>query len=281
MTDVLTPTGRIVWGHPMTRKAKTDNKGAPKLDKTLQPMFEYSFGLAIPKGVEAHWNQTEWGSKIWAEGVAGFPGGEYNWPSFAWKVTDGDSMVPNRKGKIPAQQEGYKGCWVLSCSVPSPIRCFYSGKYEPHQVMQNPAEIKCGDYVRVFLSCKGNASTESQGVYINPSMVSLDAVGEAIVSNQVDAATAFGAGTVYTPPVGAPTPQAAYQAPAPQSTPVAPVVVTPNAGFMAPPPPPSVSTPSAPVVRMVMYQGQAMKYDDLIAGGWTDAMILQHTTPVA
>ena len=101
-TEITTPVGRLVGGHPMIGHPQKDGKtGLPKMqaDK-VTPVVQYYAGLAVPKGAETHWNQTPWGQQIHQEAVAGWPNGEWQAATFAWKITDGDSGVPNKKGKI-------------------------------------------------------------------------------------------------------------------------------------------------------------------------------------
>ena len=105
-TLILFPVGRMIGGSLYVPQKKTDQSGKPKLDATGQQMTAYNFGVAIPKGVEQHWAQTEWGAQIWAVGNAAYPGIAQN-PSFAWKIIDGDSQIPNKRNNRPCDQEGY------------------------------------------------------------------------------------------------------------------------------------------------------------------------------
>lgn len=57
------PVGRMVMGslyNPQT----TNAEGAPLTGKDGQSRVEYFFALAIPKGSERHWNETDWGKRI-------------------------------------------------------------------------------------------------------------------------------------------------------------------------------------------------------------------------
>lgn len=191
-TQILFPEGRIVSGHPMERQPVKDDKGVQKTDSNGQPMFEQYLAVAIPKTPGVDWRQEPWGQTIAAEATAGWPNGEHAAPTFAWKITDGDSLVPNKRGKKPAEREGWPGCWVLHFSTSFGINCFHVGRYAPHEQIQNTAEIKRGDYVKVYASVKANAPSPSPGVYLNPELVSLERAGEAIMGDRPDAQAVFG-----------------------------------------------------------------------------------------
>ena len=279
MIEVLTPTGRIVAGHPMVAQAVTDDKGVAKLQKDkVTPRVEYYLALAITKGGEQHWNQTEWGAKIYQAAQAGFPNGEFNAPTFAWKITDGDSQIPNKKGKKPFEREGWAGSWVLQLSTGLSIRCFHNGKFEAHEVIQNKAEIKRGDYAQVLIKAKDNAPSESPGVYLNPELVNLVGPGVEIVGeNHVDAATAFGA-SVATMPAGAqvdPTRAATGMAPAPQAQPMTtPAAQAQPMATPTPTPAPQVQ-PAPDFLQPVVYMNGGNQYtkEQLEGFDWTPAQI--------
>lgn len=306
-----TPVGRFVWGS-MYKPRTTDAEGKPLVSKSGpsagQPREDFSFGVAIPKGAETHWSQTEWGAKIWQAGHTGFPQGQANAPTFAWKVTDGDSNVPNRKGKKPCDREGYPRHWVLSFSSSYAPRLFNSngskslmrpdevpaGQSAPPSV--EVVDLKCGYWVQVAGDVDGNNSPNQPGVYLNHRMVAFSGYGEEIVQGPDPASAGFGqaplpAGVSATPPggmpVAAPVPVPVVSAP-PAYTPPAP---TPPVLPAAPPAPhypilgagapatvPPISAvpvpvpPPAPVRQMTAAAGGA-SYDQLIAAGWTDEML--------
>lgn len=305
MQDVLYPVGRLVGGSLYNPKASTNRDGTPKLGKDGKPMFSFNFGVAYPKGATTHWAQTEWGAKIWAEGHSGFPNGEAQHPSFAWKVTDGDSTIPNKKGNKPAEQEGYPGHWVV----------WFSGTYAPKTCNANgsqtygPADgelIKAGHYVQVFGSVKDNKPSESPGVYLNFAMVAHSGFGKEIVGAGVDATkVGFGgalpAGASATPlgqmaAPGAPaTPPAVPGAPAvPTAAPVTPsnaaapvTPIAPNPAFLNPPPVAAVGVPvamppaAAPVpampsapVRGMTAKAAGHSYEAMRGAGWSDEQLI-------
>lgn len=194
MIEITTPVGRMVGGHPMIGHAQKDDKTKlPKFQVDgVTPQVQFYCGLAIAKGTETHWNQTEWGAKIWAEMIAAWPGGEYNHPGFSSKITDGDSQVPNKKMKKPCDREGYPGHWVINASNGYAIKAYHRGQFEPQQMIQQKEAIKTGDYCRLVISIKSNQSTQTAGMYINPSMLELYQAGvEIVTESAVDPSAAF------------------------------------------------------------------------------------------
>ena len=112
-----TPTGRMVGGS-LYRPKTTNSKGEPLVVKTGpnkgQPTQRFDIAIALPKtpGL-THWSQEAWGTPIWNMGHAEYRNGEAQRPDFAWKITDGDSTIPNTKGRKPCDQTGYPGHWVI------------------------------------------------------------------------------------------------------------------------------------------------------------------------
>jgi hypothetical protein len=101
--NITSPVGRIVMGS-LYDPSTTDAEGKPLVVKTGpnagQPRVNYFFALAIPKGAEPHWAHTPWGQQIWNVGNQAFPNAAQS-PAFAWKIEDGDSQIPNKKGRKP------------------------------------------------------------------------------------------------------------------------------------------------------------------------------------
>jgi hypothetical protein len=272
--EFLTPVGRLVQGSA-TKGRTTDFAGKPLTDAKNQPRTEYFIAVAIPKtdpGVAALLET------IRAEAREGFPSlfrADPNGPpTFAWKITDGDSRVPNRSGVIPADHEGFPGNWIFKFSSGFPFSCFSKGAASQ---LTEPDAIKCGYYVRVAGNVAANANAQYPGVYLNARGIELVGYGPEIQS-QGDAGAAFreapaaalppGASPVPiagTPPAGmmpggAPaTPQAGPWGGAAGGAPVTPQAgpwggaagdapVTPQAGpWGAPPaaPPAAPATPQA------------------------------------
>ena len=284
MLDILTPVARLVSGHPMVLHPVTDKAGVQKKMATGEPMNSLSIGLAIAKGTETHWNQTAWGAYIHNAAAAAWPNGEYGAPTFAWKITDGDSQVPNKNGNKPYDQDGWSGHWVLFMSTMFSIPCYHVGRYQAHEVIQNKDELKTGDYVRASFNAVGNnvkGPVESPGVYINPVMIELSRAGIQIISkNAPDATAAFGGSAPDIPanalvdnsvvtPQPTPTPQGAIQQ---QVTPAHDLVQpqpTPGADVT---PPPVITTPPPVAEESYITGGKTFTKSQLLAmPGWTEA----------
>lgn len=299
LENPVMPTGRIVAGHPLVAQQVKDNHGAAKIGKDGQPMYQYYFGYAIPKQGEQHWSQTAWGQLIYNEGAQAFQRGEYQSPTFAWKITDGDSPIPNKKGKIPNQQEGYAGHWILNLSTSLPFACYkLNSQFGTLTECTSDKDFKRGDYGRVTIVVKGNAdangNAQTPGVYLNPVAFCMDKEGTAIVGDSVynvDATAAFG-GTVQAapqmqapnmgvPPMQQMQPPAAPQMQAPVNQQMQPPAagvppttpnmgVPPNTSYMQPP-----AAPQAQVQAEVKYTLNGATYSEaeLKANGWNDVQI--------
>ena len=289
MIEITTPVGRLVGGHPMVQHQVIDeNTKQPKLDSSGQPQMQTYIGLAIPKGQETDWKQTPWGQAIYQEAVNSWPNGEYQMPTFAWKVVDGDSAVPNRRGNKPCDREGYPGHWIINASSFFTIKCYNRGQYEPHQAIQRKEAIKPGDYCRMVINVKGNNPSQSPGVYVNPDLFELYQAGQEIVlSTGPSAAETFGA-TEAALPAGAivdtnvqqlqsDLPPANSGAPMPNVQTPPPVQqqqqAMPGQGAQTPPPPvqPHPEILNGPVSRNL--NGQVYTEDALRGAGYTDEQI--------
>lgn len=315
--NITSPVGRIVMGS-LYDPSTTDAEGKPLVVKTGpnagQPRVNYFFALAIPKGAETHWAHTPWGQQIWNVGNQAFPNAAQS-PAFAWKIEDGDSQIPNKKGRKPCENEGWKGHWVLKFSGGFAPKVYQQEGAGYVQVMQKDF-CKPGYFVEVAGSVDGNGSQSQPGVYINHSMVCFRAYGPEISFGPDVASAGFGAaplpaGASMTPPAGAiPMPQApqmpgvpgaplapvnvAYAQPAgvPQvpgvpagsyATPVSPsspIPVMPAPGFvqMPPPAPAPMAPPPAPAipVRQMTAAAQGVTYEAYVAAGWSDAQLVQN-----
>lgn len=281
-----TPVGRFLWGSLVKAKTK-DAEGNLLVIKNGadagKPTQRFEFGLGIPKGPETHWSQTPWGAIIDKAGKEAFPAGQHAIPSFAWKVTDGDSMIPNRKGRIPSKQEGFKGHWVLA----------FSSSFAPNTVNRDGTQvvpndsIKPGHYIQVNGSVGGNKSMQQPGVFLNHRFVAHSGFGPEISVGPDAAQAGFGkdalpAGASSTPvgalPAAGPSvaPAASQTVVAPPVTAVAPppaatVAVMPHPEFLTPkvtPPP-----PSGPVMTE---KAGGFTYAQMIAGGWKHEQLVEH-----
>lgn len=276
------PIGRIVLGSLYTPNVK-DAEGKPLVVKNGpnvgQARTNFFFALAIPKGSEQHWAQTAWGAVIWGVGHTAFPQAAQS-PTFAWKIEDGDSVVPNKRGRKPCDNEGWKGHWVLK----------FSGGFAPKVYRQDGTDlvqemtegfIKAGYFVEVAGTVDGNGSQSQPGIYLNHSMVCFRAYGPEITFGPDVKEAGFGvaalpAGASATPPPSA--------IPMPAAGASAPIPVVPNPGFLQVPIP-SASTPAVPVpvppVPASPSSGPQMTakanggtYKQFIDAGWTDANLI-------
>lgn len=232
MIEILFPVGRLVGGS-LYQGTDKDDKGQPLVYKSGknagQPRTSYSFGVAYKKGTEQHWNVTEWGRKLYEE-AAKTAANTYQGRFFAWKVTDGDSAEPNKKGNKPCDREGYPGHWVV----------WFSGNFEPQVYNANGTErilekgaVKPGYFVQVFGEAEFNSNTESPGMYLNYKLIAFSAYGTEIVLSSGPDAAAVG--------FGGQLPEGASSAPtAGMSTPPA------SSGQQTPPPPPAAATSHTP-----------------------------------
>lgn len=283
--EFLSPVGRLVMGSLYDAQT-TDQDGKPLVVKTGanagQPTQRYFFALAVPKQPgHSHWAYTDWGAKILAVGRAAFPQGQAERPDFAWKIVDGDSTIPNKKGNKPCDREGYPGHWVIS----------FSSSYAPKIVNKDgsapiiePGAVKIGYFAQVLGTVDGNGQAMTPGVYINHSIVSMQGYGPEISMGPDPKTVGFGQqplppGASATPLPGMSAPPAAGgyppggQPPAPAGAgtppppgagvqigagaPPPPTAVQPHASFLhaggvppagagAPPPPAAAAVPPPP-----------------------------------
>jgi hypothetical protein len=274
MPEILFPAGRMVGGNLDKTFPRTENDGkTPKIGRDGQPEMQCSFGFAIPKGPETHWNQTPWGKVVYDTGAAAHPALVAS-PAFSWKITDGDSTLPNKRGKRPCDQVGYAGHWVM----------WFSQGWLPKRVNANgtvelpEGSILPGYYIQVFGSVAGNklVPNGTPGVYLNPIAVALAGEGDKITVDVDTTAVGFGGAPL---PAGARPVQAAAPAfsgqPTPPVSPAAPPMppgvqpapdfLNPPVGAVAPPPAGPRMTPAATATR-----------EQYHAAGWTDAQLVQN-----
>ena len=186
--SIVTPVGRIVQGSAH-RANTTDDQGNPLVFKSGankgQPRSEFLIVLAIEK------TNPEWPAfwaQLGAEAQRSFPNGEFNAPTFSWKVKDGDGVDQN--GKPNASKEGFKGCWAVTFKSSFQVGCWKAGM--PH----DPKAIRTGDYVRVLGTVEGNAGgtgagVSKNGLYLNHNAIEFIGFGQEIQSGP-DAKEAFG-----------------------------------------------------------------------------------------
>lgn len=286
-TNTVSSVGRLVAGHPLQAHASTDDKGQPKMRADGTPNFEIYFAVAFPKQGTTHFSQIPEGRAIFEAGQRDHPQA-HQYGEFSWKVDDGDDTRKKKGGKpSPSEREGWPGNWVVHFKAPARqgeiLQAHHRGNWTT--TIQNPNEIKLGDYVRVIFDAKGNGTqAQTPGVYVNPKVVELVAAGERIVgAGGVDAAAAFGAaGEAQLPPgavvdTAATVPAAPAMPAAPATPPPAPGApahpTQPDASFIAPPPPPAAAEP------MLMYNGVSKTHAEWLASGWTAEQITAYCTP--
>ena len=286
--QLVSPVARIVQGS-LYKPSTKDLQGNPLVVKSGpnagQPRVNFWIKIAIPKGAEQSWNQTAWGQKIYAVGAQAFPQ-FVQAPSFAWKIEDGDSAVPNpeRKGKRNCDQEGWKGNWILKISGGYAPKIYRSEGANWVPFTEDGA-VKAGHYVEAAFTVEGNNTPTKPGLYLNFSMVAFRGFGPEIVFGPDVNEVGFGQaplppGATLAPPAGftppglpaAPVvpgspPVPAYVGPATTSPSNSPVI--PNPGFLNGPR--RVMTPLA----------NGLPYEQFSAAGWTDAQLIAQGLMVA
>ena len=306
---LTTPVGRIVQGEPFKPQTK-DAEGRPLVVKTGpnagQPTTRHFIGLAIAKAEPAF---TALQAKAVEVARAGFPqmfdaAGNCTNPNFAFKITDGDSVVPNQKGVKPCDREGFPGHWVIGFSNGFAPK-IYTQRGEA--IITDPTGMKRGDYVRVNAQLKDNESLQQPGLYWNHNMIELCAYGTEIQAGPSgadvfgDAPTALPQGASATPVAsGPPLAQPTQAAPLAPPAAVAPGALPPSqipfgqpiAGAVAAPPPatdflnppaaaaaivgaaPVASVPMpAPAARAMTAKAAGVPYEKYVEMGWTDVQL--------
>lgn len=297
--EFTSDVGRLVGGS-VSEAITEDFDGNPLTTKTGKNKGKetqrYSFGVAYPKNGQ-HWaTGTALGALVWATGHEHM-GALASRDDFSWKIQDGDSTKPNKRGNKPCDNEGWPGHWIFFFSSSFAPDCYDSTGDAP----VDPELIKKGFFVQVKGSVVGNENDSNPGVYLNHGMVALTAYGAEIVSkNKPDPKKAgFGVGVQLptgastTPPPGMksgatpPPPKAPNASPPPPAAPAAnlppppvvtapPVSVAPAASFIAPPAAPVAPTPPAPTppaapVRTMTAKAGGATYESFVAQGWTEA----------
>lgn len=263
-TNFTTPPGRLIGGS-LYRANTKDSTGKPLVDKQNNPRQEFYFCVAIPKGSETHWSATPWGQHLWTAGLGFQPSAGQN-PKFSWKVQDGDSAVPDGKGRVPRDRQGAAGCWLLHFSGGFPPKVYtLIGQSAPIELPE-PNAIQTGYFVQVNCSTKANGNMQQPGVYLNHHMVCLVAYGPVITVGPDVSSAGFGGAPL---PTGASTaPPAGFQAPAPAPVPAA---VAPRPAAPQPLPPPAPEFRQVPPARRMLKE---FTYDELKAAGWTDQQMI-------
>lgn len=285
--ELLFPVGRMVGGSCYTANTK-DANGQPLVTKkgpnAGQPRVKYDMAVAFEKKGTTDWKQTEWGAKIYQLAAGTMPQQVVR-PDFAFKIVDGDSQIPNKKGNKPCDRTGYPGHWVVYFSNGSaPKICNANGS----AFLTEANAIKPGNCVQVLAFVKPNMDTGNPGVYISQSIVALSGYhpdGE--ISYTPDPASVGFGGAL---PTGASAvPVGATSLPVAPVTPVAsvpPTSVAPATPGQVPPPnyaavavtPPAVPVvPAAPVGPQPTAKAAGASLEQMLAWpGWTQALLLEH-----
>lgn len=271
----LTPVGRLVQGDAMEPQTK-DQQGNPLTIKTGpnagQPTQRFFMALAFPKADQGfaalRAQMVQIARSAWPQWFDA--AGNCTHPKFSWKIMDGDGVDDN--GKPNATKEGFAGHWVVKFSSSYPPKCFYAGRYQPHEQIQDKMAIRRGYYVRIGGTIESNGNAQKPGLYVNLNMVELVAQGKEIVSGP-DAAAVFGATPVAALPAGA-IALPGQTVPVPTPVPVvaaapAPLPVAPVPAFTAPPP--------VAAYQMTAKANGATRDQFINSGqGWTDELLRQH-----
>lgn len=267
-TSILFPgpklSGRFVGGSVTQGQAVTSN-GQPVKNADGSPVLDYSFGMAIKKTPGVDWRNEPWGAQMVAVAVRDFPQGQSLAPTFSWKVTDGDSQVPNKKGKKPADNANYNGSWVLWFSSRFPVKTVNADGSAPI-----PSEtIKPGHFIQVLGSVKGNTG-DSPGIYLNHDFVAHAGWGPEITFQQDASQVGFGGAAL--PPEGSVTPQGGLAPPTPVTA--APIPTVPHTAPLDVPPP---AGPRYVLGAAAIEKGAKTVEDVLAWPGWSLDIALQHS----
>lgn len=304
---LTTPVGRIVQGDIFTPQTK-DSEGRLLTIKSGpnagQPATRFFVALAIAKN-DPGWPALQ--QAIHSTAQSAFPTlfnpqGQCLNPQFAFKITDGDSDVPNTKGTKPSSREGFPGHWIVSFTNGFQPKCYTTGGAS---IITDQNSVKRGDYVRIFAEIKGNESLQQPGMFLNHGMIEFIGHGEPIISGP-SGSDVFGAAPAQMPTgvsatplapattMAAPPPTAAPPlatpaglnpgsgAPAIPPTPPpvgmasvatgAPTNVKPAHDFLNPPTPqaPPPPTPQVPATPQMTAAANGVTYEQYKSGGWTD-----------
>jgi hypothetical protein len=259
VVTMLSPVGRLVQGSLYEAQTK-DIEGKQLIDKDGHPRNRYYFALAIKKGSEKHWNETEWGKKVWQVGEENAPTGVVKRADFAWKIEDGDSDTPNMNDKRNCDNEGFPGHWILKFNTfiaPQIVNEFA----EP---LTQEGFIQAGYYIQVYFSVSYNNPAKKanvkNGIFLNPEIVSFQAYGEVIKQ--------FFRPDPKTIGFGGELPAGASATPVSQLPEASTALKTKAEPYPQILDPKNVSEP--PADKKVMIDGHVYELDVLLKKGWTE-----------
>jgi hypothetical protein len=286
IVKIATPVGRYVGGNPFKGRT-TDKKGKLLVYKDGTPRQSFYVALAIPKtdpNVDIFIQQIK--SVAASAFPQLFPGGQCIKPDFAFKYTDGDSVLPNEDNIRPRDRKGWPGCWIFHLTN-SQAPKFFNGDAFP--IAGNPEEIKPGYFIRAYIGIKGNGESGKSGVYLNLYSIQKIAIGEEIIFQSSgeevfknSPITALPAGASISP-VTMPHNAGIFAAsiPAGVTPPTIPNIppahdfLTPKPGMMSAPvvlPPPPPAAPVPPPIKYAV-SGSTYIAEELKGFGWSDAQI--------
>lgn len=306
--EITTPVGRIIKGNPYDPQT-TDYDGNPLKVKSGPNMgadqVRYYIGVAFPKTPGAtHWAQEPFLRPIYDLAAKLWPNKQYEHPAFSWKIHDGDSSLPDKKGVPWNTKVGHPGNWVVGFSSGFAPRVVNA---DGSAALLEPGAIKTGYYVQVYGTVDSNSNVNNPGMYINLAIVSLQGYGPEIVSGPDPKAVGFG-GAALPPgatrvPVGGLTPGSGpAPLPPPGQSPAftgailppnavaalppmprpGPTAVMPHPGILSPPaapPPPALAAPPPPAPPrgpVMTAKAGGISFNDYIAKGWSVAQLVQH-----
>lgn len=273
---ILFPVGRFVGGS-LTTGRQVESNGVKVVNDAGDPVLEYSFGCAIPKTPGVDWQAEGWGQQMLAVAQRDWPQGQWRMPTFSWKLTDGDSTIPNSNQKIPAEREGYPGNWVI----------YFSSRYAVNTVNRDgsaavPSDsIKPGHFIQVLSSAAGNDG-KSPGIYLNHDAVAHSAFGPEITLQTTDFST-VGFGAAPLPPGASAQPIGGLAVPgvpvaAAPAAPPTPIPTVPHTAPLDVPPPTGLRY----VLGVAAIEKGAKTVEDVLAWpGWSLEIALQHSYVIA
>lgn len=278
--EFTTGIGRWVGGS-IWKGSDKDDKGVPliysKGAKQGEPFQKISFGVAFSKQ-DPSFAQLK--QQVEAEAARLWPQGQTQNPSFAWKIVDGDSTIPNSKGNKPCDREGYPGNWVVWFQGTEDLEAL-PRVYDMDRMQINDENLlRRGYYVRVIGTVTSNENNNKPGIYFNYQLIQLQGYGT-VIQGGPDVDTALGTQATYVPEGMSTTAPPATTPPAPSAAPVAPpaaaappVPPTPPApaAVPAPPPPPAPATDFAEGPKMCKDGNTVQSYLD---AGWTEDQLMQ------
>jgi hypothetical protein len=194
-------------------------------------------------------------------------------------VSDGDSTVPNAKGRKPCDREGWPGHWVVHFSsgfAPRIVRQRDGSNPPQFDAFNEPDALKLGFFVQVNGNVDFNGSQQQPGVFLNHSLVCFSAFGPEIFVGPDPTQAGFGGAPL--PPGASMTPPANFTPPAVPGGVAPPPLVpgVPGAGAPMPPVPGAPVAPPAAPARVMTAAANGATYEAMLAAGWTDATLIQH-----